>query len=133
MPETANRKAWVMASPEVLKELQQGWSRPVQVHATPNPDGSWEMTVRTYNENADLDYKKRTQNQSPYDRHRQECESWAWAWERAAENARLSGDLGLAYSCSQLAIKCRYLAEPDPDVEAIFNRTYRTQGEVDET
>lgn len=45
--EEPNRKVWVMASPEILKELQNGWSRPVQVHATPNPDGSWEMTFRT--------------------------------------------------------------------------------------
>lgn len=56
--ELANRKAWVLASPEILEELQKGWSRPVQVHATSNPDGSWEMTFRTYSEVADREHEK---------------------------------------------------------------------------
>lgn len=47
-PETADRKVWILASPEVLEEMRNGWSRPVQAHATENPDGSWEMTFRTY-------------------------------------------------------------------------------------
>jgi hypothetical protein len=47
--ENANRKVWVLASPEILEELRKGWSRPVQAHADENPDGSWEMTFRTYN------------------------------------------------------------------------------------
>lgn len=45
--ESASRKVWILASSEILAELQAGWSRPVQAHAVPNPDGSWEMTFRT--------------------------------------------------------------------------------------
>ncbi len=56
--ETANRKVWVLASPVILDELLKGWSRPVQAHATPNADGSWEMTFRTYNEKADREYER---------------------------------------------------------------------------
>jgi len=46
--ENPNRKAWVMASPEILEELRTGWSQPVTAHADENPDGSWEMSFRTY-------------------------------------------------------------------------------------
>ncbi len=48
MVETSYRKAWVLASPEILEELLKDWSRPVQARATENPDGSWDMTFRTY-------------------------------------------------------------------------------------
>jgi hypothetical protein len=47
MVENADRKVWVRASPEIIVELQEAWSRPVQAHVDLNPDGSWEMTFRT--------------------------------------------------------------------------------------
>ncbi len=51
MPEVASEKAWIYASPEVLAEMMLGWSKPVEVHAERNPDGSWEMSFRAvYNE-----------------------------------------------------------------------------------
>lgn len=64
---------------------------------------------------------------SPFDRHRQFCADMATTWDRAAEAARVAGNLSLANSCAQRAIRCWYLAEYDPDVEDIYN----TQGEVD--
>lgn len=58
---------------------------------------------------------------TPYEAHRLRCVAAAEAWERAAETARLVGDFSRAYSCSQNAIRLRWLEEPDPDLEALFN------------
>jgi len=58
---------------------------------------------------------------SPYEAHRLQSIAAAEAWERAAETARSAGKLSLANACSQNAIRLRWLAEPDPDVEALFN------------
>jgi hypothetical protein len=55
MTESATRKVWVMASLELLEQMREGWSPPVEVHATENPDGSWEMTFRVcYNEKGEV-------------------------------------------------------------------------------
>lgn len=48
MTEVADRKVWIFASVEVLREIQEGWSRPVQAHADDAGDGSWNMTLREY-------------------------------------------------------------------------------------
>lgn len=51
MADLSQRKVWVIASQELLDQMAKGWSQPVEVHATPNADGSWEMTFRAvYNE-----------------------------------------------------------------------------------
>lgn len=62
---------------------------------------------------------------SPYQKHQLECVAAAEAWERAAETARTAGNLSLAYSCSNNAIRLRWLATPDPEVEALFNSEAR--------
>lgn len=55
MTETASRKVWVYASPEILEDMRKDWSPPVEVHAEENPDGSWEMTFRAhYNEKGEI-------------------------------------------------------------------------------
>lgn len=65
---------------------------------------------------------------TPYQQHQLECVAAAEKWERAAETARLAGNLSLAYSCSNNAIRLRWLAAPDPDVEALFNDVSRAGG-----
>lgn len=58
---------------------------------------------------------------SLYQTHLLRCVAAAEAWERAAETARRAGNLTLAHSCSENAIRMRWLAEPDSDVEQLFN------------
>jgi hypothetical protein len=49
--ERANRKVWILASPEVLEAMEKDWSPPVQARVTENLDGTWDMTFRAvYNE-----------------------------------------------------------------------------------
>jgi hypothetical protein len=43
MTENATEKAWVIASPELLNDMLGHWSQPVQVTASKNRDGSWEI------------------------------------------------------------------------------------------
>lgn len=58
---------------------------------------------------------------TPYESFRAQCASAAEIWDRAAETARSAGDLQLAHLCSDQAIKCGYLAHPEPEIERLFN------------
>lgn len=57
-----------------------------------------------------------------YNQHLKEMTSAAYAWEELAEIARSEGDLSVANLCAQRAIRCRYLAEPEPDIETFFRK-----------
>lgn len=70
-------------------------------------------------------------NESAYDRQRRQAEGWAQQWEKTAEVARMLGNLELAHACADLATKCRFLAERDPDVEDAFNSTATMYGVVE--
>ncbi len=60
-----------------------------------------------------------------YAEFRLEMVAAAEAWERAAETARLAGKLALAHALSENAVRCHYLAEPDPDAEKLFDEAAR--------
>lgn len=67
---------------------------------------------------------------TPYEAHQKHCIEAARRWERAAETARVAGNLGLAFTCSQRAIKCWYLGDlyPAPEEERAFNAEGNAEG-----
>jgi hypothetical protein len=40
-------KVWILASKELLEQMLEEWSRPVQARAEKNSDGSWSIRFRT--------------------------------------------------------------------------------------
>lgn len=56
-----------------------------------------------------------------YERLVRDCIAAAEAWERAAEMARQAGNLGDAYTCSNNAIRLRWLADPSNEVAELYN------------
>jgi hypothetical protein len=46
LPEEATVDIKLKASPELLNEMQKGWSRPLQVIAEQSPQGDWSLAFR---------------------------------------------------------------------------------------
>lgn len=57
-----------------------------------------------------------------YEKHLKDMHIAAATWEEWAEAARREGNLSIAHLCSERAIRCHFLADLDPDIEAFFRQ-----------